>query len=280
MVDLVFKDSEKKHKFHLVNPSPWPLVGAFSALFLVSGAILYMHYEMLWPMLTGLVLILFTMFMWWRDIIKESTFLKVHNSITEIGLRWGMALFITSEVMFFVAFFWAFFDASLLPKTFLDEYKEVFTGTLGIGVWPPKGIETFDPLDIPYLNTLILLLSGTTCTWAHHELREGNNKEALKGLYYTVFLGFIFSLLQIYEYQHATFGFTEGIYPSTFFMATGFHGFHVLIGTLFLLVCLLRIRKGHLTPKRHFGFEAAAWYWHFVDVVWLFLYISIYWWGR
>ena len=181
MVDLVFKDSEKKHKFHLVNPSPWPLVGAFSALFLVSGAILYMHYEMLWPMLAGLVLILFTMFMWWRDIIKESTFLKVHNSITEIGLRWGMALFITSEVMFFVAFFWAFFDASLLPKTFLAEYKEVFTGTLGIGVWPPKGIETFDPLDIPYLNTLILLLSGTTCTWAHHELREGNNKEALKG---------------------------------------------------------------------------------------------------
>ena len=147
-----------------------------------------MHYEMLWPMLAGLVLILFTMFMWWRDIIKESTFLKVHNSITEIGLRWGMALFITSEVMFFVAFFWAFFDASLLPKTFLAEYKEVFTGTLGIGVWPPKGIETFDPLDIPYLNTLILLLSGTTCTWAHHELREGNNKEALKGLYYTVFL--------------------------------------------------------------------------------------------
>ena len=186
MVDLVFKDSEKKHKFHLVNPSPWPIVGAFSALFLVSGAILYMHYEMLWPMLAGLVLILFTMFMWWRDIIKESTFLKVHNSITEIGLRWGMALFITSEVMFFVAFFWAFFDASLLPKTFLAEYKEVFTGTLGIGVWPPKGIETFDPLDIPYLNTLILLLSGTTCTWAHHELREGNNKEALKGLYYTV----------------------------------------------------------------------------------------------
>ncbi len=202
MVDLVFKDSEKKHKFHLVNPSPWPLVGAFSALFLVSGAILYMHYEMLWPMLAGLVLILFTMFMWWRDIIKESTFLKVHNSITEIGLRWGMALFITSEVMFFVAFFWAFFDASLLPKTFLAEYKEVFTGTLGIGVWPPKGIETFDPLDIPYLNTLILLLSGTTCTWAHHELREGNSKEALKGLYYTVFLGFIFSLILVLKQLH------------------------------------------------------------------------------
>ena len=278
--DRTFKDSEKKHQYHLVNPSPWPLVGAFSALFLVSGAILYMHYEMLWPMFVGLGLILFTMFMWWRDIIKESTFLKVHNSITEIGLRWGMALFITSEVMFFVAFFWAFFDASLLPKAFIEDYKDVFTGSLGIGIWPPAGIETFDPLDIPYLNTLILLLSGTTCTWAHHAVREGNNKEALQGLYLTVFLGAIFTLLQIYEYQHATFGFTEGIYPSTFYMATGFHGFHVLIGTLFLLVCLMRARKNHLTPERHFGFEAAAWYWHFVDVVWLFLYIAIYWWGR
>jgi len=219
MVDLTFKDSEKKHQYHLVNPSPWPLVGSFSALFLVSGAILYMHYEMLWPMFVGLGLILFTMFMWWRDIIKESTFLKVHNSITEIGLRWGMALFITSEVMFFVAFFWAFFDASLLPKAFIEDYKDVFTGSLGIGIWPPEGIETFDPLDIPYLNTLILLLSGTTCTWAHHAVREGNNKEALQGLYLTVFLGGIFTLLQIYEYQHATFGFTEGIYPSTFYMA-------------------------------------------------------------
>ena len=136
MVDLTFKDSEKKHQFHLVNPSPWPLVGSFSALFLVSGAILYMHYEMLWPLVTGFGLICFTFFMWWRDIIKESTFLKVHNSITELGLRWGMALFITSEVMFFVAFFWAFFDASLLPKAFILDYKDVFTGSLGVGIWP------------------------------------------------------------------------------------------------------------------------------------------------
>ncbi|MEK9885556.1 MAG: cytochrome c oxidase subunit 3 [Pelagibacteraceae bacterium] len=280
MVDLVFKDSNKKQPYHLVNPSPWPIVGAFSALFLVSGGILYMHYEMLWPAIIGFALILFTMLMWWRDIVKESTFLKVHNSITEIGLRYGMALFITSEVMFFVAFFWAFFDASLLPKAFIQEYKDVFTGTFGIGVWPPEGIETFDPLDIPYLNTLILLLSGTTCTWAHHAVREGNNKEAIQGLVLTVILGAIFSLLQAYEYHHASFGFTEGIYPSTFYMATGFHGFHVLVGTIFLFVCLIRAKKGHLTPDRHFGFEAAAWYWHFVDVVWLFLYICVYWWGR
>jgi cytochrome c oxidase subunit 3 len=280
MVDLVFKDSNKKQPYHLVNPSPWPIVGAFSALFLVSGGILYMHYEMLWPAIIGFALILFTMLMWWRDIVKESTFLKVHNSITEIGLRYGMALFITSEVMFFVAFFWAFFDASLLPKAFIQEYKDVFTGTFGIGVWPPEGIETFDPLDIPYLNTLILLLSGTTCTWAHHAVREGNNKEAIQGLVLTVILGAIFSLLQAYEYHHASFGFTEGIYPSTFYMATGFHGFHVLVGTIFLFVCLMRAKKGHLTPDIHFGFEAASWYWHFVDVVWLFLYICVYWWGR
>ena len=279
MVDLTFKDSEKKHQYHLVNPSPWPLVGAFSALFLVSGAILYMHYEMLWPMFVGLGLILFTMFMWWRDIIKESTFLKVHNSITEIGLRWGMALFITSEVMFFVAFFWAFFDASLLPKAFIEDYKDVFTGSLGIGIWPPAGIETFDPLDIPYLNTLILLLSGTTCTWAHHAVREGNNKEALQGLYLTVFLGGIFTLLQIYEYQHATFGFTEGIYPSTFYMATGFHGLHVFVGASFILASLYRMSLYHFTRDGHFGYEACIWYWHFVDVVWVFLYFFVYWWG-
>tara|TARA_X000000368_G_scaffold416929_2_gene411978 strand:- start:4355 stop:5197 length:843 start_codon:yes stop_codon:yes gene_type:complete len=280
MVDLVFEDSKKKHEYHLVNPSPWPIFGAFSTLFLVSGGILYMHYQMIWPLVVGFVLILLTMYFWWKDIIKETTFLNVHSSITEIGLRYGMALFITSEVMFFVAFFWAFFDASLLPRSFIEEYKDVFTGSLGIGIWPPEGIETFDPLDIPYLNTLILLLSGTTCTWAHHEVREGNKKEAVKALRITVGLGVFFTLLQAYEYHHAQFGFTDGIYPSTFFMATGFHGFHVLIGTLFLFVCLRRASKGHLTPKRHFGFEAAAWYWHFVDVVWLFLYVSVYWWGR
>jgi len=256
------------------------LCWGFSTLFLAAGAILYMHYDMIWPVALGFTAILLTMFFWWKDIIKESTELKVHNSITEIGLRYGMALFITSEVMFFVAFFWAFFDASLLPKAFIEDYKDVFTGTFGIGIWPPEGIETFDPLDIPYLNTLILLLSGSTCTWAHHEVREGNIKEAIKGLKITVALGFFFSLLQVYEYQHAHFGFTDGIYPSTFYMATGFHGFHVLVGTIFLFVCLLRAQKNHLTPERHFGFEAAAWYWHFVDVVWLFLYISVYWWGR
>jgi len=278
MVDVTFKDSGKPHKYHLVNPSPWPLVGSFSALALVCGGIVFMHYQKSLLLIIGFLLLLFTMYMWWRDIIKESTFLQVHNSITEIGLRYGMALFITSEVMFFVAFFWAFFDSSLAPGLFVEEYKDVFAGDSGI--WPPAGIETFDPLDLPYLNTLILLLSGTTCTWAHHAVKEGNNKEVIQGLTLTVILGLIFTVLQAFEYNHAHFGLSDGIYPSTFYLATGFHGFHVIVGTLFLAVCLYRAIKGHLTPERHFGFEAAAWYWHFVDVVWLFLYVAVYWWGR
>ena len=179
-------------------------------------------------------------------------------------MRYGMILFIASEVMFFLAFFWAFFDSSLYPDT---------------GVWPPAGVETFDPFDIPLINTMVLLLSGCTCTWAHAALLENDRKNFILGLGVTVLLGAAFTGLQIYEYDHATFGFKDGIYSSTFYMATGFHGFHVLVGTCFLVVCRFRGRAGHFNPEHHFGFEAAAWYWHFVDVVWLFLFICIYWWG-
>jgi cytochrome c oxidase subunit 3 len=175
-----------------------------------------------------------------------------------------MILFICSEVMFFLAFFWAFFDASLYPDT---------------GIWPPAGIETFDAFDIPLINTMVLLLSGCTVTWAHAAMLKNDRKNFIRGLGYTVLLGVAFTALQIYEYDHATFKFTDGIYSSTFYMATGFHGFHVFVGTCFLAVCWFRARAGHFTPEHHFGFEAAAWYWHFVDVVWLFLFICIYWWG-
>ena len=178
-----------------------------------------------------------------------------------------MVLFIISEVMFFVAWFWAYFDASLYPDA------------VGGSVWPPKGIETLDPWHIPLINTLILLLSGTTVTWAHHALLENDRKSLIQGLILTVILGAIFTLFQAYEYMHATFKISSGIYGATFYMATGFHGFHVLVGTLFLLVCLFRARAGHYKPEHHFGFEAAAWYWHFVDVVWLFLFAAIYIWG-
>ena len=193
-----------------------------------------------------------------------------------------MALFIASEVMFFVAFFWAFFDASLTPKMPIEEFSETFDSNGAVGIWPPEGITTFDPLDVPFLNTLILLMSGTTCTWAHHAVREGHRDQAIQALWITVGLGIFFSLLQAFEYYEAAnyyFAFTDGIYPSTFYMATGFHGFHVMVGTAFLGVCLYRVYKDHMTPDRHFGLEAAAWYWHFVDVVWLFLFVCVYIWG-
>jgi len=204
--------------------------------------------------------------MWWRDVIKEATFQGHHTPVVQIGMRYGMTLFIASEVMFFVAFFWAFFNSSLFPK-------------VSPAVWPPEGVETLPTFGVPFMNTLILLLSGCTVTWAHHALREGNQRAMITGLGMTIVLGALFTGFQAYEYVHAAFGFSDGIYSSTFYMATGFHGFHVLIGTTFLIVCWFRARKGHFKADHHFGFEAAAWYWHFVDVVWLFLFCCVYWWG-
>ncbi len=258
--------SSNNHSYHLVEPSPWPAVGAAAGFVLALGGAMYMH-EYEYGGITSLVgfgLVFLTMFYWWRDIVREGEFQGHHSPIVQIGLRYGMMLFIASEVMFFVAFFWAFFASSLFPVG---------------GVWPPEGIKTFDPFDLPLINTLILLLSGCTVTWAHHALIENDRSDFLLGLLLTVILGVSFTGLQALEYMHAPFGFTEGIYPSVFFMATGFHGFHVIVGTIFLFVCLIRGYLGHFTSTQHFGFEAAAWYWHFVDVVWLFLFICIYMWG-
>jgi cytochrome c oxidase subunit 3 len=254
------------HSYHLVEPSPWPAVGAMAGFITAIGAIMYMH-EMGYGaliMTVGFLTILYTMFMWWRDVIKEAEYQGHHTPIVQLGMRYGMILFIASEVMFFLAFFWAFFDASLYPDT---------------GVWPPADVEPFPAFDIPLINTMILLLSGCTVTWAHAALLKGDRKNLINGLGVTIILGIAFTALQAYEYQHATFGFTDGIYSSTFYLATGFHGFHVLVGTCFLIVCWFRARAGHFKPDHHFGFEAAAWYWHFVDVVWLFLFICVYWWG-
>ena len=255
-----------KHPYHLVDPSPWPALGAVAALATTVGMVLFMHDYALgnWLLPIGVLLIFATMFLWWRDVVREATFQGHHTPIVQIGLRYGMALFITSEVMFFAAFFWAYFNASLFP-----------TDAIG-SVWPPENIRTFDPFELPLLNTLILLTSGVTVTWAHHALREGDRGGTLKGLALTILLGLLFTSIQAYEYSHAAFGFADGIYPTTFFMATGFHGFHVIIGTTFLIVCWFRAWKGHFKPDHHFGFEAAALYWHFVDVVWLFLFICIY----
>ena len=276
MADKIeYTTTGKPHPYHLVRPSIWPLVGSFAAGLLAVGAVLFMH-DVEWAglqvglkgVVIGLISVLLVMVFWWKDVIYESVTEKVHNEITEVGLRFGMALFIASEVMFFVAFFWAFFNAALFP---IEQ--------IGF-VWPPENIEIIPPFDLPFLMTMILLLSGCTVTWAHHAVLEGDNENLVKALGLSVFLGVFFLGFQVYEYGHAAFGFTDGIYASTFYMATGFHGFHVLVGTIFLAVCWRRAKRGHFTPEKHFGFEAAAWYWHFVDVVWLFLFIAIYWWGN
>jgi cytochrome c oxidase subunit 3 len=221
------------------------------------------------------------MIAWWRDVINEAEYKGNHTKVVQIHLRYGMILFIASEVMFFVAWFWAFFEVALNPGDPAQFMRETLTG----GHWPPAPTEdarfkgTFDPWHLPLLNTLILLTSGTTVTWAHHALLEGDRKGLIQGLWLTVILGFTFTCVQAYEYLHAGFTFGGHIYGSTFFMATGFHGAHVIIGTIFLAVCLVRAYLGHFKPDHHFGFEAAAWYWHFVDVVWLFLFTFIYVWA-
>ena len=260
-----------KHPYHLVDPSPWPLVGSFSGGALVLGIVLWAHMGVTWVFWLGLLGTLTTMFMWWRDVVKESRTPGLHTPVVRLGLRYGMTLFIASEVMFFVAFFWAYFHFALYPEHVSGAAQ---------AIWPPAGIQTFDPWGLPFLNTMILLLSGCTVTWAHAALLQNDRKALIQGLALTVALGILFTALQIKEYTIAPFPFSGGgVYPSVFFLATGFHGFHVFVGTTFLAVCLVRAIKGHFSPEKHFGFEAAAWYWHFVDVVWLFLFVCIYWWG-
>lgn len=259
----------QRHPYHLVDMSPWPLVASVSALVTTTGGVMYMHsYSGGGFMLSlGLLSVLGTMYVWWRDVIREATFEGHHTTVVQVGLRYGMALFIVSEVMFFFAFFWAFFHSSLAPTVELGS------------VWPPKGIEVLNPFEVPLLNTAILLLSGATVTWAHHAIVSGRKQQAVTGLTITILLAALFTGFQIMEYVESSFTISDGAYGSTFFMATGFHGFHVFIGTCFLAVCLVRMVNNHFTRQHHFGFEAAAWYWHFVDVVWLFLFVSIYWWG-
>ncbi len=293
---------EAKHDYHLVDPSGWPITGSIGAFVMMVGAVFWLNtsYDKFfglhlngqpWIFLVGFALVLFTMAGWWRDVVTESVVKGDHTPVVKLHLRYGMLLFIASEIMFFFAWFWAYFDVAF------------FHADHGITSWPPQGIMTFDPWHLPLLNTLILLTSGTTVTWAHHAIQIGDRKAAIHGLLLTVLLGFSFSCVQAYEYSHAVFTFgmngadlqpfmdpahaslavgvgnLGAIYGSTFFMATGFHGLHVIIGTIFLIVCLFRAIAGHFTPERHFGFEAAAWYWHFVDVVWLFLFACIYVWG-
>jgi cytochrome c oxidase subunit 3 len=261
---------QKRHSFHLVDPSPWPLVGATALLGLTSGGVMFFHgYNFgLEIMLSGLVGIIAVMSLWFRDVVREGSFQGMHTVQVQQGLRMGMLLFIASEVMFFFSFFWAFFHSSLAP-------------TIEIGsVWPPLGIMVLSPWEVPLLNTIILLTSGVTVTWAHHAIVAGERSQALQALISTVGLGIFFTALQGMEYYEAAFTIADSVYGSVFYMATGFHGLHVIIGTILLCVSLYRVYANHFTREHHFGFEAAAWYWHFVDVVWLFLFVTVYWWGN
>ena len=260
-----------KQPYHLVDPSPWPICGALGGGILVFGIVTAAKGSGFIPLIIGTVLVLGVMTMWWRDVWKESATVGLHSPVVRLGLRYGMTLFIASEVMFFVGFFWAYFHFALYPQHVLG------TAT---PEWPPVGVHTFNPFQLPLMNTLILLLSGTTVTWAHHALIHRNRTHLIMALGLTILLGLSFTTFQALEYSEAPFKFNGGgVYPSTFFLATGFHGFHVIVGTLFLAICWIRAKSDEFTPEKHFGFEAAAWYWHFVDVVWLFLFIAIYVWG-
>jgi cytochrome c oxidase subunit III len=264
--------AEVPHPYHLVDPSIWPLLGAVAAMTTFAGIILAAHLHFYYLLGAGLIFDGTIMYVWWRDVVREARTPGLHQIVTQIGLRYGMALFISSEVMFFVSFFWNYFNYFFYPDKM---------GTAFAAVWPPQGVTTIDPFAIPLFNTMVLLLSGTTVTWAHHCLLENDQKNLVRGLGVTIILGLMFLCGQAWEYTHSPFPFYHGgIFSSSFFIATGFHGLHVIIGTIFLIVCFFRARSGQFSPERHFGFEAAAWYWHFVDVVWLFLFVCIYFLGR
>lgn len=261
--------SKQYHQFHLVNPSPWPYVGSMSALTMLVGAVMWFHmYNYGGAVaLLGLTSLVATMTIWWRDIIREGTFEGAHTFTVQKGLKYGVIFFIVSEIMIFFSFFWAFFWASLSPVVELG------------AVWPPVGITTLDAWSVPLLNTAVLLASGCTVTWSHEAIISGLRKDALQGLFLTIVLGIIFTVLQGMEYLEAPFTLADGAYGTVFFTTTGLHGFHVIIGTIFLTVCFFRLLNHQFTRHHHFGFEAAALYWHFVDVVWLFVFTMYYWWA-
>nr|YP_009131452.1 cytochrome c oxidase subunit III [Galathealinum brachiosum]AIL54812.1 cytochrome c oxidase subunit III [Galathealinum brachiosum] len=256
-----------RQPYHIVEFSPWPFFTSMGLLGMTCGGAAWLHFHSPLCLFLGLSLTSLISLLWWRDVIREATLQGYHNYYVSINLRWGMILFILSEVLFFAGFFWGFFHSSLAPNI-----------ELGC-TWPPMGITPINPFSIPLLNTTILLSSGVTVTWAHHSLLMNKKKDGIQALILTVMLGMYFTFIQINEYMETTFTIADSAYGTTFFICTGFHGLHVLVGTLFLLVCLLRLINNHFSTFHHFGFEAAAWYWHFVDVVWICLYLLIYWWG-
>lgn len=262
------REPKTQHYFHIVDRSPWPFYISCSLFLIAVGAAKWFHYKGFgFSLLYGIIITILNLVLWWRDVIREGTFEGHHTKVVQKGLRIGFILFILSEVMFFFSFFWAFFNSSLIPG-------------IEIGcVWPPALIKTFSPLAVPLLNTQILVISGITITWAHYCLMLGDRQDCIFAIGCTLFLGLLFTGFQLMEYNEAHFSISDGIYGATFFMLTGFHGLHVMVGATFIAVCLFRYIFSHFTRKHHLGFEFAAWYWHFVDVVWLFLYLILYCWG-
>jgi cytochrome c oxidase subunit 3 len=271
----VYNENERKsveyqaHPFHMVSPSPWPILTSSSLLSLaVSGAFsmhVFVHISKIF--FSSLALVVYSMCLWFRDVIVEGTYQGHHTLAVQKGINIGVVLFIVSEVFFFLAIFWAFFHSSISPDIEIGSQ------------WPPLGIQAINPFELPLLNTITLLSSGVVVTYAHHSLIQGNRSGTLYGLLYTIILATIFTLLQGVEYTVSSFTISDGIFGSCFYFGTGFHGLHVIIGTIFLLVGLWRVLAYHLTDNHHLGLEAGILYWHFVDVVWLFLYIFIYYWG-
>nr|AZL93070.1 cytochrome c oxidase subunit 3 [Alloxysta sp. ZJUH_2016001] len=255
------------YPFHMVSISPWPLLTSLSIFITLTGSIIIFNYKNLMIIFIGMISIMLCSFQWWRDTIRESTYQGFHTKKVYNGLKLGMFLFIISELMLFFSFFWAYFHSALSPNI-----------ELGV-LWPPKNIIQFDPYKIPLLNTLILLSSGVTITWSHYSFFKNNKSYGMFSLFLTIMLGLIFTGMQSYEYYQSNFSLSDSIYGSLFFLTTGFHGLHVIIGTIFLTISLLRMMLNHFSSYHYFSFEASAWYWHFVDVIWLIVFTMVYWWN-
>nr|YP_010736928.1 cytochrome c oxidase subunit III [Busonia albilateralis]WEP24815.1 cytochrome c oxidase subunit III [Busonia albilateralis] len=255
------------HPFHIVEKSPWPLLSSMGVMTMLLGTIYWLNYNSWIIMSMGLFIIVLVMIQWWRDIIRESTFQGNHTFKVKLSMKIGMIMFIASEIMLFISLFWAFFHSSLAPSIEIGS------------IWPPSNMKMFNPLNIPLLNTIILLSSGISLTWSHQSLLKNKMNQSINSMILTIMLGIYFTFLQGFEYYESSFCISDSIYGSLFFLTTGFHGLHVIVGTTFIVVSLIRMMNLHFSSEHHVGYEASAWYWHFVDVVWLFLYISIYWWG-
>ena len=255
--------------YHLVDPSPWPILVSFSLLSLMLGAVMYMQGFPYGNYLItlGFTITLFSMSLWFRDVTTEGTYLGNHTTQVQKGLTIGIVLFIVSEIFAFLSVFWAFFHSSLSPAVEIG------------GSWPPLGITPLDPFAIPLLNTILLLSSGAFVTYGHHALIQGDRKGAILGTLLTIIFAVVFTALQYYEYTESSFTISDSVYGTVFYASTGLHGLHVIVGTIFILVGFIRIVNYHLTDTHHQGHEAAILYWHFVDVVWLFLFIAVYYWG-